>query len=328
MINISFANFDNKSKDNNNLEKIMDIIYEEILLHYVKKPNYYLSFIVTTLLISVLYFVNYSFSFIQINLDLNIILSIIFAMVYIVLTIVFSTIKRGKIGLGDYSLEIENNALTLETKKLQLIRLIKEYKKNVIFVIEDLDRFHDVEIFSGFRELNFILNQRLPHKIIFLYALDTTLFKYSEERVKFFDIIIPIIPQVSKENIANILKEEIHDCLDTRLIDICSANISNMREVNNIVNEYTIIKKYFFKINKEYYDNNESRNKLFCIASIKTLFPIQYVELQHNDNYLDNIFTKIMNKKAQNSQLNLSEYITTIFCKAESGLEKLLNSAI
>src|SRR5690606_22980734 len=74
-------------------------------------------------------------------------------------------------------------------------------------IIEDLDRFNDVEIFTRLRSLNKTINNYPPIKgednlnkrrIRFIYAVKDDLFvKDSRDRTKFFDIIIPIIPVIS-----------------------------------------------------------------------------------------------------------------------------------
>ena len=327
ILNISFANFKDKDeteKDNVDLERVMNTIYEEVLVHYVKKPNYFLSIIVLLLISIIGFIINYTFGNISFDLTMSVSFSILLSSLFVVLTVIFSTIKRGKIGLGDYSLEMEVSSDSIEMRKIQLINLVKKYNKEVIFVIEDLDRFKNVNIYSSFRELNFVLNQRLANRVIFVYALDTSVFNNAEERVKFFDMIIPVIPVAARENISNKLTEEIKDNIDYRLIYICSACIDNMRMINNISNEYKITKQHFLKINEEYY--KESLNKLFAMVAFKNLFPKQYIELFEEKNFLDSIFDKIMNCSVSkvSTQTNFLDYIDSEITRSPSSVDSIV----
>ena len=327
ILNISFANFKDKEdteNENLNLETIMSTIYEEVLIHYVKKPNYFLSFIVSLLIAMIGFIFNYNSGNFSVDLVMCISYSIFLSFLFILLTVIFSSIKRGKIGLGDYSLEMEVSSDSIEMRKIQLINLLKKYNKQIMFVIEDLDRFQNVNIYSSFRELNFVLNQRLANRIIFVYALDTSVFNNAEERVKFFDVIIPVIPIAVRENIFNKLTEEIKDNIDYRLIYVCSACIDNMRLINNISNEYKITKQYFLNMNESYY--KESLNKLFAMVAFKNLFSKQYKELFEEKNFLDSIFDKIMNLSVSNtsSQTNFLDYIDAEITKTPSGVDSIV----
>lgn len=328
-LNISFANFKdkNKSSDNKNstLDTIMKTIYEEVLIHYVKNPNYFLSFIVLSLVCSIAFILNYHFKIVTIDVTLNIAFSITISLLFVLLTIVFSSIKRGKIGLGDYSLEIEISNNSIEMRKIQLINLLKKYNKDIIFVIEDLDRFDDINIYSSFRELNFVLNQRLPNRILFLYALDTSVFSNAEERVKFFDVIIPIVPVAAKDNISNELFMTIDDEIDPRLINVCSLCIDNMRLINSISNEYKVTKAHFVEKNEIYY--KDSSNKIFAIVAFKNIFAKQYTELFKGLNFLDSIFNKIMNYNVTGSEkvLNFTDYINSEITKLPTSMNSIVN---
>ncbi|MBY7703999.1 hypothetical protein JIY74_27480 [Vibrio harveyi] len=80
------------------------------------------------------------------------------------------------------------------------------YSSNTkVVVFEDLDRFHNTEIFMKLKEINFILNSYTNTKLFkrkpvrFVYMLSNTLFS-THIRTKFFDFIIPIVPIVNSSN--------------------------------------------------------------------------------------------------------------------------------
>ena len=331
-LKVSFANFEDKGKKKNEiqnescLEMVMNTIFEELLIHYTKKPNYFLSFVVSILLLSLLYFINIKLNFISENKEQALFFSIGISMVFILFTIIFSSIKRGKIGLGDYSLEIESRSDSIEARKLQLISLLKKYNNEVILVIEDLDRFKEIGIYSSFRELNFILNQRMPNRIIFLYALDTSIFNSAEERVKFFDAIIPVVPVVAKENISYELSGLFNGTIAPKLIDSCSLCIDNMRVINNLYNEFSITKQYFIEKNSSYYENKN--DKIFAIVAFKNLFPSQFNELFKNNNYLDHILGGILNLgiKTNEGFSDFNDYMNSLVIKGYTNIKTIINN--
>lgn len=80
---------------------------------------------------------------------------------------------------------------------------------NIVF-IEDLDRFESTKIFVKLRELNTILNNYdlIKRRIVFVYAIKDDMFIH-EERTKFFDFIIPVIPFINSTNSGEILRDKL-----------------------------------------------------------------------------------------------------------------------
>ncbi len=114
-----------------------------------------------------------------------------------------------------------------------------------VVVFEDLDRFDDREvIFYKLRELNTILNgaKSIGRKISFVYAVLDDLFD-AEERVKFFDYIVTVIPVINSLNSYNKLKERIQSpglfekLGQNELLMLCDY-LSDMRLLLNVVNEF------------------------------------------------------------------------------------------
>ena len=81
----------------------------------------------------------------------------------------------------------------------------EDVKKYDIVILEDLDRFKNISIFTKLRELNSLLNQAqdIGRRIVFVYSLSDSVFEKSIERTKFFDFILPIIPHTNPSNSAD-----------------------------------------------------------------------------------------------------------------------------
>ena len=133
-----------------------------------------------------------------------------------------------------------------------------------IVFFEDLDRLDDPKIFVHLRELNNLLNnddaiKRKP--IVFVYAVRDDIFS-KEDRTKFFDFIIPIIPVINETNSGEILLQRLqeakgkaieHNISQGFVLDV-SPYISDMRVLQNIYNEFVIYKDTLrTKAGKQYY---------------------------------------------------------------------------
>lgn len=157
-------------------------------------------------------------------------------------------------------------------------------------IIEDLDRFGDVEIFARLRSLNQTLNNypRLKERnIVFIYAMRDDIFaKDHRDRTKFFDLIIPIIPIINSSNSKDKFKalltsEIIHTCkLDESFIDEVSEHIQDMRLLKNIVNEFFV--HWRLLRSKYQYDGNE----LLAAILYKNLVPADFAAYHENKGFL------------------------------------------
>ncbi len=108
---------------------------------------------------------------------------------------------QGEVELGD------NIDKSVFNEHLEEILYFFERTDYNVIVIEDLDRFENTDIFTKLREINILLNnsksiqsKRGDEKINFLYAIKDDMFKDKNERVKFFEYIIPIIPFINPSN--------------------------------------------------------------------------------------------------------------------------------
>lgn len=118
---------------------------------------------------------------------------------------------------------------------------------------EDLDRLDDPKIFVHLRELNNLLNNDDVIKkkpIVFVYAVRDDIFS-EEDRTKFFDFIIPVIPVINSTNSGEILLQRLqeskkngveHEISQEFVLDIAPF-ISDMRILQNIYNEFIVYKE-------------------------------------------------------------------------------------
>lgn len=202
--------------------------------------------------------------------------------------------------------KMNSSKVTIMDKEIREIIYLLYSSNTKVVVFEDLDRFHNTEIFMKLKEINFILNSYTNTKLFkrkpvrFVYMLSNTLFS-THIRTKFFDFIIPIVPIVNSSNSESKFYEFLQiagqsDLLDENVIWKISLYISDIRLVKNIVNEFSIYNDVLKSEN-----NQIEKNKLFALIALKNLMPKEFNLLQLDKGYIFNVFENIKKYKKNDS---------------------------
>ena len=190
-------------------------------------------------------------------------------------------------------LEIEDKNTKYENilnNNLELIIEQFKIKKYKYIIFDDLDRFNNTLIFERLRDLNITLNKCLDYKIVFIYEIRDDLFE-NQDRTKFFDFILPIIPYVGYDNSVDIIYKTLREHnineseLSPLLINEISTYLLDNRIISNIVNEYIIYKENLKK-------HNFNFNQLFSMIIYKNVCPKDYAKLQNNEGQIYSLFKK------------------------------------
>lgn len=185
-------------------------------------------------------------------------------------------------------------------KNLDLIT--EHIRKNGIEIVifEDLDRFDEWRIFDQLRSLNQVLNLRINKKITFIYATKQPSSSDVNPRywVKFFDLIISIKPFISSNNSIRFLADKLASTPwpingQSLAVKLLSTHNTDIRVLNQIVNEYQIIAKDKRDQGKEHLERY-----LIC-AAYKILFPEEYRLLPSGKSSLDRIKQEVDKTKAE-----------------------------
>lgn len=171
----------------------------------------------------------------------------------------------------------------------EILYIFENCKADVI-VFEDIDRLEMRIIFERLREINVLLNERLKKKnkvIKFCYLIRDDIFN-SEDRVKIFDFIIPVIPTMNSFNAYHTFKNYFKDYIDELnselVFEICK-HINDIRILKNVYNEFLIyIKKLCIK------DISLNYNRILSIIIYKNLFPRDFNDINYNTGFLFNMF--------------------------------------
>lgn len=236
----------------------------------------------------------------------------------------FSQIKFNKYLKMEDKNNLNNNETTLDKEMKELVYILK-YSGVKVVIFEDLDRFDMIEIFTKLKELNFCLNKAKEEDknkekvkdtnkdtnkdksenkdneniVKFFYLIKDSLFSEPEERTKFFDFIIPVVPYVNSNNSFQKLEEFLNQVLNKeqilnqKFLWSISLYINDMRLLKNIVNEYKIYLKNIKNTDNNLLNwNNES---LFAILLVKNFFPKEYDDLLKNRGIIFKTIKQISN---------------------------------
>lgn len=189
--------------------------------------------------------------------------------------------------------EIENGddkkSINFESEIDEILYFFERNPFDVVF-IEDLDRFKNTEIFIKLREINYLINNYEPiknkRKITFIYAVQDDTFK-EDERAKFFDFIIPVIPVINYSNSSKELLDNIdvnQDGIPKLFIKQVARYLSDKRTLISINNEY--------KIYKNIIGNDLDKRKLLAMMIYKNVEPTDFDNLNSQKGYVYSIFNE------------------------------------
>lgn len=197
----------------------------------------------------------------------------------------YSNSKLSKLNLKEWEIGVTENTSIFNKYLEEILYFFQMTNYNVV-IIEDLDRFETTNIFLKLRELNQIINESkiVGRHITFVYAIKDDIFK-DEDRVKFFDYIISVIPVINPSNSKDKLKSALKEkgCGKDGISDYDLSEmaffIQDMRILTNIVNEY---KQYRDKL-CEVSNSKLNMTKLLGMIVYKNYYPQDFALLHRRE---------------------------------------------
>ncbi|AIM36996.1 hypothetical protein KO02_10045 [Sphingobacterium sp. ML3W] len=175
-------------------------------------------------------------------------------------------------------------------KHLDEIIYFFESTRIKLVVIEDLDRFNDTEIFTKLREINILINnsKQVKHRVTFIYAVRDNIFE-NNDRTKFFEVIIPVIPIISVSNAGDALSSKLSSIIPDKPISqelskAVSLYIQDMRMLLNITNEFNLYSKQL--------SNDLNHEKLLSLIIFKNLHPEDFSDLHRGKGMIIKVIDK------------------------------------
>jgi hypothetical protein len=201
--------------------------------------------------------------------------------------------KMTKFKFNDAELESKHDKATLNFEN-EIDEILYFFERNPVDVVffEDLDRFNNTEIYIKLREINFLINNYEPikemGKVTFVYAVIDDIFTQNE-RTKFFDFILPVVPIINYTNSAIELIKRFKNEIDSienikekrefkNFIQKVSLYLSDMRVIISIANEY--------KVYQNILNENIDKKKLFAMMVYKNVEPTDFDLLNKQKGYI------------------------------------------
>ena len=235
------------------------------------------------------------------------------------------TIKGLELGPTKLELEKNSSGSSYFDQCLNEIIYYFEVSGTNFVIFEDLDRFDDPYIFDALHELNELINISLGQErfteqknppVKFLYATRDSIFEHKtkgiienadaryvhrleiENRTKFFDVIVPIVPFSTSRNAYESLKQMIDNSafsieIDRKLLEIVGSEISDYRLLANIVSEFQIFTKQIVAswVGTESTEEflNDHANYLFAFIVYKNTHLTDYEKIQTGESNIDKL---------------------------------------
>lgn len=185
-----------------------------------------------------------------------------------------------------------------------------------IVVIEDIDRFEDVQIFDTLRTLNGLLNtaEQIGRRVVFIYAIRDSVFNQigaqrvadptedvvaddakaaiqRASRTKFFDVIIPVVPFVSADNARDVMSEAMLSDdfeINPALIRLAARHVADMRLIHNIRNEFEVYRNRLVVPKTRIPGITD--DLVFAIVLFKNTHLEDFEKIRHRDSTLDMLY--------------------------------------
>ncbi|MGX7350372.1 YobI family P-loop NTPase [Enterococcus canis] len=198
-----------------------------------------------------------------------------------------------------------------------LIYLLRRKNKNLLLIIEDIDRYENIKIFQQLREVNNLLNGSDEKNFYkFVYAVGNSLFSefskkdkvdidkiyhsgFKDNVTKFFDFAINITPVMDNQNSYEFIKKTFPNIVSEGAMKdedlfMISQYINSPRVLIDVVNDYQIMKAIIDIGDKEEF----SDLKLFYFTILKSRF-YNFYEIIHDIFEDMRLITKLYNSKDQ-----------------------------
>lgn len=242
-----------------------------------------------------------------------------------------------KIKLNEYELELNSNSNLSFSKNLYEILYIFYINKIECVTFEDIDRFSDdivLKVMEELKELNTIINNfynsliLYPKKVTFIYSFRDDIFEKKEDRTKFYDYIITVMPVSSSYNslmkINMLLSPREKNKLDSNIIKLFSEYFVDLRLIYSVINDFRLMDRLL---------PDGDINKKLSIAMYKNYENKRYCDIfgsSRDENFLvnriDELKGKVLNSKKK-LENNIEELINDNL-KLEKKLNDLKKSLI
>lgn len=261
-------------------------------------------------------------------ISLGIISAGLLVMAYRLVTF-FHKMSGGRVKFMNYEVDVQKDIkISVFNRYLDELVYLFQTTGYQVVVLEDLDRFKNTSIYTKLRELNQLLNQSedIGRRIVFVYALRDDIFHTSQERTKFFDYIIPVLPHTSVANSASQFVKEFGTIVGHKN-DECELHKSFLNDVAPFIGDLRTIKAIVsdFKITSKRLNRKLKKDNLLAIIIYKNLCPKDFELIYEGKGPVHDTFAKEPEFKKKNKD-ELKQKIDEIETMIKKIKEERLNS--
>lgn len=210
-------------------------------------------------------------------------------------------------------LSVERKAVEsyLDLYSMELVYCLEKIARKIdrVVVFEDLDRLRNsdcLHIMTRLREINTLVNLRLQQKderLTFIYAINDGFLELVQHE-KFFDYILPVVPEMNRLSAAKLFADKIKQGIDNDYevadkfphFETVVSCLSDYRLQNTILNEFHVLQKLYCQVHRSGDQAEETikpedsiRNELLAFAVYKNCWPGDYHALREGNSQ---VFTK------------------------------------
>ena len=187
-----------------------------------------------------------------------------------------------------------------------------------VVIFEDLDRFGTAAIYTKLHELNTLLNQNsgIHRDIQFIYAVKDSMFD-ADDRAKFFDFIIPVLPVTGPANAEDTFlrrNDNLHRGfllekddnqkdnikVNPELLQSVAQFVTEPRIIHNTFNEYVV---YCTAIQTQDINNEQ----LFSLILYKNIFVHDFDDLHYGQGKLFTLLSEVETYKVNEKSRLIDE---------------------
>ena len=220
---------------------------------------------------------------------------------------------------GPATITLSKQSETYFDEYLDEIIYFFQASRRDIVLIEDIDRFEDVQVFDTLRALNSLLNEsaQVGRRIVFVYAISDSVFEKigsspeaiqgknptpgtdrakstlkRASRTKFFDVIVPVVPFVSADNARDIMSDAMASDdyeINPALIRLAARHVADMRLIHNIRNEFEVYRNRLIVTENRIPGIND--DLVFAIVLYKNTHLADFEKIRHRESSLDLLYT-------------------------------------
>jgi len=233
-------------------------------------------------------------------------------------------VRIGDAAAGPVKVSLKDDTSSFFDAYLDELVYFFQASRTSVVIFEDLDRFDDPHIFESLRELNTVLGnaEQIRYRPVrFVYAIKDSIFETiaetdtdktatalaapttrsasraasaeaarraaSRNRTKFFDLVVPVVPFISRSNARELVRGEFSGAgVGEELLDLIAPYLTDMRLLHNIRNEFEVFASQILPPRGL---DGLDRDQLLAMIVYKNMHLVDFEAIREGESTLDDL---------------------------------------